>query len=708
MLTEAQATLAARPPDAKILLTGPAGCGKTTAAVARVLALVESGIPADSILLVTPQRGLQNPYLEAIAAQPYAGGEVTPATMGGLARRMVDLFWPLAAESAGFTHPERPPVFLTLETAQYHMAHLVRPLIEEQGYFESLTIDRNRLYSQIIDNLNKAAVVGFPPDQIGERLTAAWNISTSLSTGSDPAQRRVYADAQDCANRFRAFCLEHNLLDFSLQFQIFADVLWPQPIVRDLLTRSYRHLVYDNLEEEGPRAHDLLAEWLPDFESALLVLDESGGFRQFLGADPLSAQRFAVLTDDLLRFETSFTQPAPLIDLETGLLAALGRENIPALPLNPDPPPDEERPEERPFDFIISRFYPELLDQITDQVIELLEDGTPPAEIAILAPYLSDSLRFAMMNRLESAGIASRSHRPSRSLRDEPASQTLLTLACLAHPNWDIHPSRFDMTYALTLALDCDLVRAQLLADITYRQRDLRLTSFDDVQPEMQERITFSLGLRYTQFKQWILAYRDSAPLPLDHFLRKLFGELLSQPDFGFHHNLDAARVSASLIESVRKFRQSLEGLEDSDPLALGREYFAMLQDGVIAAQYLKPYEENPEAVLVAPATTFMLMNRPVDVQFWLDAGASGWSERLAQPLTQPHVLSRHWTPGRIWSDADEAEAENEALTRLVTGLLRRCRRKIYLGLPDLGESGYEQRGALLRAFQKVLQKVSS
>jgi hypothetical protein len=708
MLTEAQATLAARPPDAKILLTGPAGCGKTTAAVARVLALVESGIPADSILLVTPQRGLQNPYLEAIAAQPYAGGEVTPATMGGLARRMVDLFWPLAAESAGFTHPERPPIFLTLETAQYHMAHLVRPLIEEQGYFESLTIDRNRLYSQIIDNLNKAAVVGFPPDQIGERLTAAWNTSTSLSTGSDPAQRRVYADAQDCANRFRAFCLEHNLLDFSLQFQIFADVLWPQPIVRDLLTRSYRHLVYDNLEEEGPRAHDLLAEWLPDFESALLVLDESGGFRQFLGADPLSAQRFAVLTDDLLRFETSFTQPAPLIDLETGLLAALGRENIPALPLNPDPPPDEERPEERPFDFIISRFYPELLDQITDQVIELLEDGTPPAEIAILAPYLSDSLRFAMMNRLESAGIASRSHRPSRSLRDEPASQTLLTLACLAHPNWDIHPSRFDMTYALTLALDCDLVRAQLLADITYRQRDLRLTSFDDVQPEMQERITFSLGLRYTQFKQWILAYRDSAPLPLDHFLRKLFGELLSQPDFGFHHNLDAARVSASLIESVRKFRQSLEGLEDSDPLALGREYFAMLQDGVIAAQYLKPYEENPEAVLVAPATTFMLMNRPVDVQFWLDAGASGWSERLAQPLTQPHVLSRHWTPGRIWSDADEAEAENEALTRLVTGLLRRCRRKIYLGLPDLGESGYEQRGALLRAFQKVLQKVSS
>ena len=60
-------------------------------------------------------------------------------------------------------------MFLTLETAQYYMAHLVRPLLE-QGYFESVTIDRNRLYSQILDNLNKAAVVGFPHTKIGEMM----------------------------------------------------------------------------------------------------------------------------------------------------------------------------------------------------------------------------------------------------------------------------------------------------------------------------------------------------------------------------------------------------------------------------------------------------------------------------------------------------------------------------------------------------------
>jgi hypothetical protein len=129
-----------------------------------------------------------------------------------------------------------------------------------------------------------------------------------------------------------------------------------------------------------------------------------------------------------------------------------------------------------------------------------------------------------------------------------------------------------------------------------------------------------------------------------------------------------------------------------------------MLNDGVIAAQYLEAWRtETNEAVLVAPAYTFLLMNRPVTVQFWLDAGAAGWYERLSQPLTQPFVLSRGWSPGRLWTDADEVAASDDALARLVSGLLLRCRERIYLGLSELGESGFEQRGALLRAFQKVL-----
>ena len=104
-------------------------------------------------------------------------------------------------------------------------------------------------------------------------------------------------------------------------------------------------------------------------------------------------------------------------------------------------------------------------------------------------------------------------------------------------------------------ALNTDLIRSQLLTDIIYGQRDLRLSTFDQINPETQERITYALGARYSTLREWIENYRNEASLPLDFFLRRLFGEVLSQPDFGFHTNLDAVRIAASLVESIKKFR---------------------------------------------------------------------------------------------------------------------------------------------------------
>jgi len=672
------------------------GAGKTTAAVERMRYLLAQGVPAESILMLAAQRSVQEPYLDLLySPERTAGGEVTSTTLGGgLARRACDLFWPIAAEAAGFAHPDQPPVFLSLETSQYYMAHIVRPLLDE-GYFESVTMDRNRMYSQILDNLNKAAIVGFPHTEIASRLDAAYF--------GDPAQRRVYADAQECAIRFREYCLQNNLLDFSLQLEIFTNILWPLDIVRDYLIRTYRHLIYDNVEEDSPRAHDIIRTWLPELESALLIYDEGGGYRQFLGSDPLTGRALNGLCEEHIVMRESFVMSEEVASLASDLQQIILPD--PAVPESEAATAGGEA-----VGIIASRFYPELLDAVVAETRSLVDAGVPPADIVIISPFLSDSLRFSVMNRLEAAGIPTRSHRPSRTLRDEPASQSLLTFAALAHPGWNIRPPRFDVAYALMQSIEgLDLVRAQLLAEIVYRSRDVRLSSFDEINPEVQERITFLVGNRYSMLREWLLAYREGEELPFDHFLRKLFGEVLSQPGFGFHTDFDSVRVASSLVNSVQHFRQSLESTyiyQDGGRFPhLGREYIQMLQDGVIAASYVEGWRsQNKDAVLVAPAYTFLMMNRPVTAQFWLDVGSSAWHQRLAQPLTHPHVLTREWEPGRIWTDADDVETGRQGMARVVSGLLHRCREHVYLCLAELGESGFEQRGDLLRAFQRVLQ----
>jgi hypothetical protein len=705
-LTTAQLNIVDASLDSKTFLTGPAGCGKTTVGVERMRKMLASGLRGNSILVLTPQRTLQTPFERALQAPDNRPGEqVTLATVGGLARRIVDLFWPLAAGSMGFAHPNQPPIFLTLETAQYYMARIVRPMLDE-GYFASVTIDRNRLYSQVIDNLNKAASVGFPHTEISERLSNAWV--------GDPGQQRIYKDAQESASRFRQNCLEHNLLDFSLQLEIFWKILWRTPECHEFLTSRYSHMIYDNAEEDFPVAHDLLGEWLPKFNSALIIFDSEAGYRRFLGADPDSAGRLAGLCSSKVELIESFVTSREIQSLEKSFASKLlpdhpsqnHADSLDAITL-----PPSENP---------TRFYPQMLDWVSAEIRRLItEEGIPPEEIVVLGPYLSDALRFSLSTRLDELQIPWRSLRPSRSLREEPASHCLLTLAELAHPGWNIRPTKFDVAYAFLYAIDgMDLVRAQLLAEIVYRPKDISLSGFAQIRTEVQKRITYIFGQQYEFLREWIEFYRQqSVPDPLDHFLRRLFGEVLSQKGFGFHRNNDAARTAASLVDSVLKFRQAMDpAFTDKTSagagsllknLEMGKEYIGMLQDGVIAAQYVEAWlAGRNEAVLLAPAHTFLMMNQPATIQFWLDAGSGGWWERLFQPLTQPYVLSRSWERNRAWTDADDQAANQQTLARLITGLLRRCRSRVFLGLSDLGEAGFEQRGPLLKAIWKMQMEI--
>ena len=689
-----------QPLDQRIFLEGPAGTGKTTTGVERLLYLMEQGVPGSVILVLAPQRTLLVPYLVSQNTPGAgAGGQVTMLTIAGLAQRMIDLFWPLIAEKAGFSDPNRSPIYLTLETAQYYMSRLVRPLLAE-GFFESVVIDRNRLYSQVLDNLNKAALVGFAHTEIGTRLKAAWSGSSG--------QGRIYEDAQECASRFRQYCLANNLLDFSLQIEVFTQHLWSTPLYQEYITCTYRHVIADNLEEEPPVTHDLLRTWLPRLDSAFLIFDQHAGYRHFLGADPQTTYTLKELCSEQVVFNESFVNTAVLVGLEErltpillNLAEPLGVRELGSV-FNIHDAVDLES----------LRYFPQMLDYVVSRVAELVnQEGLPPGEIVVLAPFLSDALRFSLTNRLERFGIPARSHRPSRTLRDEPAVQCMFSLACLAHPHWTgiFTPTRFDFAYALVQAIEgMDLVRAQLLAEIVYRKNkgDPTLLPFERIKPEMQERITYRFGGSYERLRLWLEEYRQGSELELDHFFSRLFGEVLSQPSYGFHANFSAGEMVANLIESIQKFRWAASGSLAAEGWSLGREYMQVVTDGVISAQYLRSWhEDQAEAVLLAPAYTYLMSNRPVEVQFWLDIGSRGWFERLFQPLTQPYVLNRNWSKGELWTDADEFEAGRQSLYRLVLGLLRRCRRKIIICNSELGEQGFEQRGQLLYAFQRLFQQ---
>lgn len=681
-------------------LRGPAGTGKTTQAVERLRQWLTGSVPPHQILVIVPQYTVAAPYRELLYDPTLPGsGAIEILTLNSLALRTIDIFWPLVAEAAGFARPTAKPVFLTIETAQYYLQQAIDPLLKE-GYFDPnvvpITISLPRLMSQILDNLNKAALIGLPHTQVGERLAASLPL--------EPSRRVALEHTQRCVNRFREFCLARNLLDFSLRIETFYQHMWPEASIRRYLVDRYRYLVVDNIEEDTPFAHTILKQWLPHTEAALVVYDEEAGYRIFLGANRRTAESVADLCDETVRLADYHVPPPDMIELGEQLAQALTGQRS-------DPPRPAADPR-RALTFEQKRFYPQMLDWLVDRIETMLnEEAVSPDEMVVLAPFVSDALRFAFLTRMAERGLPVRSHRPSRPLSEEPAAKTMLILARLI---FDEMPQPFDLALALHQAIDgLDLVRANLLAQVVCRREEM--TAFEQIEGEMRNRIGYRLGARYDDLHDWLHRMAAEKPL-LDHFFNRLFDELLSQPGYGFHRQVEAGQAAARLIESARRFRRIAEQVphtvtaggmvEFPDSVALNRAYIETINRGILAGQYLPDREPTDPAVLITPATTFLMSNRPVDYQFWLDAGSSGWWERIAQPLTHPYILAADWEPGRLWSDEDEVAHQRDRLYRLVLGLTRRCRKQVILVNAEIGEQGYEQRGQLLMALQQTLRRL--
>ena len=174
------------------------------------------------------------------------------------------------------------------------MEKVASPFLD-RGFFRSVSIEKNRLYGQLLDDLNKSAVVGIPLTELSGRLK-----NTTLIT---PERSIAYDQMQTCVQEFRHFCYQNNLLDYSLLIEFFIRHLWPSQIVQDYFFHTWKVLIVENTEEDVPVAHDLLKQWIPRMEASLILYDQDAGYRQFLGADPVSAFSVGDLCEQKIHFK---------------------------------------------------------------------------------------------------------------------------------------------------------------------------------------------------------------------------------------------------------------------------------------------------------------------------------------------------------------------------------------------------------------------
>lgn len=667
-------------------IEGPVGAGKRAALGGRLQSLLASGVPGYSILVLLPDRSAREQY-QALISRFDLGpfGAVELNTYYSLAGRLVRLFWPLVAAEAGFAFPQRPPVFLTYETAQYLMGELIASLLA-QGYFEGLVLRRQQILSQLLDNLNKAAVNGYPLSQVGERLKQAW-------TGEEN-RLRYYEQAQHCIELFRGHCLQHGLLDLSLVVEVFHRHLVEKPQFWQYFVQRYRHLLVDQVEEMVPVAQDLVERLLPGCDSALVAGDCRGGFRVFMGVEPGGVERLQEACRRVVQVAEEGGDD--LRAFARGVGQALGQEAG---------EPGTGKLSRAVAGLIQERHRSAMIEKVAGQILDLVQGGVAPGQIAVVVPHADGVLRFVLGEAFRAAQLPFAVVRRYESLREEQVARACLTLAMLAHPAWGMRPPTFDVAEALGVALrPVDPLRAALSARLLYDPDTARLGDAQLLKSEDRARVGAGVLGKCARVRNWLETYGQlEEPAPIDQFLRRLFGEVLSGPEL----QPEDAAIYSKLIASATWFRQVGPGLGLAGK-ALGQCYAEMVLSGVVAAQYLTglDVEAAPESmVLVAPVYTYLLSGHRARFQFWLDIGSLRWWEPPQQLLTHPQVLARRWNPVRRWTLEADLEERNQTLYRLVRGLALRCQEGIYLCASELESNGQLQESPLLEAVQLALQE---
>ena len=495
------------------------------------------------------------------------------------------------------------------------------------------------------------------------------------------------------AKDFRNICLQNSLLDLSLSIEVFDSQLVHNPDFHRYFTERYRHLIVDNIEEQTPAGQNFISSLMDLTETTSIAYDVDSGYKRFMSADPMGARQFQNRSQSFFHFEESFISPQAMTHLGNLVENYL---------LHSSKPTDGAK--EMIIDVVSGRYRREMIIRLVLRLVELIENGIAASDIAIITPYLDGALRYSLTQALGEAELPYRLLRRRSSPREEPRIRAWLTWLVLAHPEWGVNPSTYDIAEALSLSIQgLDPARAELAAKFLYQNGEGKLLPVDRLQEKIRHRIGAEMLERVEELRLWLEDPENHAPI--DVFLHNLFTQLLSQRRFQPEPDIVGAAVCDWLVKTATRLREAAVPMGLNTPDEVGLSFVEGINQGLVSANPPDLGEPpDPDGITLSTIYGYLLEGQPVRVQVWLETAATGWWDIPRQPLSNAFVLAQSYDPQIPWTMSKDFAIRNQLLSRIIRGLSGRCSDGVILANSDLDRRGINQEGPLWRALQPAIR----
>lgn len=372
-LNAAQAEAAAHG-DTPLLIVAGAGSGKTRTLIHRVAHLINKGVPASRILLLTFTRRASQEMLDRCqrlvgsASQQVQGG-----TFHGIAHRLLRRFGPTAGLPADFSILD-----------QSDAADLMGLARAALGYADSQKLPKSAPRFPRAETLLAIYSRHINTDRpIAELIGQQWPHFLSWT-----------GDIEKLFGNYVQRKAERNLLDYDDLLLSWALLLEQAPTIAEQIRALYEHVLVDEYQDTNPLQSRIL-RGLCSHGRITVVGDDAQSIYAFRGATIRNILDFPrqFPGTHIVTLERNYRSVAPILET-TNALISRSRERYSKQLWT------ERSGGEAPW-LVTVRDEHEQTRFVVDRLLELHDEGIPLREIAVLfrAGYLSADLEIELANR---------------------------------------------------------------------------------------------------------------------------------------------------------------------------------------------------------------------------------------------------------------------------------------------------------------------
>lgn len=661
----------------KKIICGATGVGKTTRLIDTYKELVESGVRSEEILVLLMNRSQSLSWREKSTFS--ISGRIVRTSFFGFVQNEITTFYPIVLKKVPeIKRKTVKPVFLTFESSQYLLSMLIESRRNSSDAFYAISDRDSKIAIDISSDFVKAVAASLSYKDIGSRLYSALEIQND-------EKKAVFSEVDRVIEDYRKRCLECGVMDFAMAVDFYNTILLKDEDYIKSLKKRFKYLIVDNLEEAVPMQADFVSMFLDIVDGALISYNKDGGYGSIFGGNKEYVEDVVLKKCKVEEIKNMpYTCQKEMVEFSEMLFDGLTYKDN-KIKLNADGVSIIRVPE--------TVLRSDMLEQVSDMVVKLLDDGYSPKDIALVSTFADVVTEYVLESKLKKNSVKITNIARKSRFIDNKFVYALITFAYLCHPDDKIVPTKDDVRALVSMLLDIDPIRSSILAKIICSQNPY--AEFPPVESEdIMDRIGYSNVSRYNFIRDWINDYRKGTPLDIDVFFQKVFTEILLVYGAEEQDIIDIKR----LIDSSNSFKETISRFNTID---VNKGFLTMVKNGVKSAESIFDMEERggeDEIVLCTPMT-YLSNSLSHKVILMIGISSSHWTPRCAKEISNPYVLSPTWNIGDTYTEEVEEENQRKNIAIVLRALTKRCQEKFITFESRYSSDGYENDGMLPTLF---------